>query len=320
MARFTVAISDNRHSSYAIERRLLAEADINLKILNCVTEEDMLRDCADVDGILLDMAPASAKVIEGLNRCKVITRYGVGYDNVDVDACTKKGIRVTNVPDYCAEDVSDHAVALLFACLRNVPLRDRLVRQGLWNIHYGTSVRVAGKTLGILGAGRIARAFIHKMSGFCLGKVLVYDPYVPSDVITSMGAEKADMQTVLREADFLSLHMPVTSETRGIINANALSLMKPTAILINTGRGQLIDDSALVDALQNGKIGFAGLDTHNSEPLPKDSPYFALDNVVLTDHTAYNTEEAVVELKTKAVQNVITVLNGQIPVYCINKF
>jgi D-3-phosphoglycerate dehydrogenase / 2-oxoglutarate reductase len=305
MPKFLVAVSDERHSSYEIEREILSKEDIELKICNCTNEEDVINECADVDGILLDMAPMSATVIQGLKKCKVINRYGVGYDNVDVDACIKNNIQLTNVPDYCAEDVSDQALALLFACLRQVSLRDRLVRQGQWNIQAGRSFRLEGKTLGVLGAGRIARALIRKVSGFGLKQILVYDPYVSDEVISKLGAKKAELKEVLTESDFVSLHMPVTPETRGFMNRETIGLMKPTAILINTGRGPLVDDEALLEALRENKIGFAGLDTHNSEPLPENSEFFKLDNVVLTDHTAYNTEEAVVELKTKSANNII---------------
>lgn len=314
-----VAVSDNRHGNYEIEERILNAIGVELRVLNCATEADMLRDCADADGVLLDMAPMSARVAAGLTRCRVVSRYGVGYDNVDVAACTQRGIQVANVPDYCAEDVSDHAIALLLSALRQTALRDRLIRGGAWNIHAAKSYRIAGKTVGVLGAGRIARAFIRKLQGFEPDRILVYDPYVPGDALASIGARKTELDEVLREADFLSLHMPVTAETRGMINADALSKMKPTAILINTARGPLVDDAALLAALQSGRIAFAGLDTHNTEPLGKDSPFCKLDNVVLTDHTAYNTEEAIVELKTKAAQNVADVLSGRPPRYPVNK-
>ncbi len=318
MAQFIVAVSDSRHKDYEIERNILREAGAELVLFNCASAEDIVRECGLVDGILLDMAPMNAEAVAGLKKCRVINRYGVGYDNVDVEACTKKGIQVTYVPDYCAEDVSDHALALLFSCLRQVPLRDRLVRKDEWNIHYGDSLRVAGKTLGVLGFGRIARAFIRKVSGFGLARVLVYDPYVSSEDIVAMGAQKASYEETLKNSDFLSLHMPVTNETRGMINADALKLMKKSAILINTGRGLLVDDAALIAALQKEQIAFAGLDTHATEPLPPNSPYKALDNVVLTDHTAYNTLEGVEELKTKSAQNIADVLQNRRPAYCVN--
>lgn len=318
MAKYSVVVTDSRHASYEIERNILAKIDAELTLCNCVTEEDLLHECRDADGILLDMAPMSAKVVAGLNRCQVINRYGVGYDNVAVKACTNRGITVTNVPDYCAEDVSDHALALLFSCLRQTAQRDRLVRCGEWNIQNWRSTRIAGKTLGVLGAGRIARALIRKVSGFGLKEILVYDPYIDRDTIEALHAKKVSFEEVLSASDFISLHMPVTDETKGIIGERALALMKPSAILINTGRGPLVDDTALVSALSRCQIAFAGLDTHCVEPLPKDSPYLKLDNVVLTDHTAYNTVEGTMELKVKSAENIVAVLLGQKPAYPVN--
>ena len=187
MAKYKVYVTDGRHESYDIEREMLAKVDAELKVCQCVTDEDIIRECADADGILLDMAPMTEKAVNALTNCKIINRYGVGFDNVAVDACTAKGIQVTNVPDYCAEDVSDHALALIMTCLRQTALRDRLVRQGEWNIH-GVSFRLTGKVLGVLGFGRIARALVKKTSGFGFSKVLVYDPYVPAEACAALGA------------------------------------------------------------------------------------------------------------------------------------
>jgi len=318
MAKYKVVLTDERHASYDIEREILKQADAELVICHCATEQEVMEACKDADGILLDMAPMTAACIDSLEQCKVINRYGVGYDNVDVSAATAKGIQVCNVPDYCALDVSDHALALLMSCLRQTALRDRLVRQGKWNIQSNASFRLQGKTLGVLGAGRIARELVKKTGGFGFKQVLAYDPYVPEEVLAAFGVKKATLEEVLSESDFISLHMPVTPETRGMINDAAIALMKPTAILINTGRGPLVDDDALVKALKENRIAFAGLDTHCKEPLLADSPYKALDNVVLTDHTAYNTAEGVVELKTKSAQNIVDVLQGQAVKYPVN--
>lgn len=318
MSKFTVVVSDSRHPSYDIEREILAKVDAELVLANCITGEDVLRECKNADGILLDAAPMPAEAVRGLTKCRVVNRYGVGFDTVDVEACTAKGIQVTNVPDYCAQDVSDHALALLFSCLRQTALRDRLMRQGEWGIQ-GTSRRVEHSTLGVIGMGRIGSALVKKVSGFGLSKILVCDPYVSAEDAAALGAVKAGFEEVLQEADFVSLHMPANDETRGMIDKRALSLMKNSAILINTSRGALVDDEALLAALQNGEIGFAGLDTHAIEPLPADSPYKKLDNVVLTNHTAFNTVEGVQELKTKAAQNVAAVLRGEKPPYCVNE-
>ena len=234
--KYTIIVTDSRHTDYEIEKEILSEIGAEVKELNCRTEDEMIAGCADADALLLDMAPCSRRVIESLHHCQIISRYGVGYDNVDVSAATENGILVTNVPDYCKEDVSDHALALMLSCLRHVAMRDRNIRAGSWNIQ-AHSYRLAGKTLGVLGFGCIARALVHKCSGFGLNRVLAYDPYLSESVCKENGAEKADLQTVLSEADFVSLHMPATLETKGIINAQTLCWMKKTAILINTGRG-----------------------------------------------------------------------------------
>ncbi|MCC8162311.1 MAG: C-terminal binding protein [Lachnospiraceae bacterium] len=318
MSKFKVYVTDGRHASYDIERECLAKIDAELKVLQCVTDEDIAGQCADADAILLDMAPMTEKAVAALKSCKIINRYGVGYDNVAVEACTKRGIQVTNVPDYCMEDVSDHALALLLSCLRDIPHRDRAVRQGEWNIQR-TAFRLRGKTLGVLGFGRIARALVRKCSGFDLEKVLVYDPYVSEEACRALGATKCEMEDVLKNSDFISLHMPVTPETKGMIGEKALALVKPTVIIVNTGRGPLVDDAALTAALKEGRVLAAGLDTHNQEPLSADSPYKKLDNVILTDHTAYSTEEGVVELKTKSAENIVRALLGEPPIYPVNK-
>lgn len=319
MSRYQVAVTDARHASYDIEKKILKEIDAELNICHCKTQQDIEKSCKNADAILLDMAPMTEEAVRSLEKCKVIVRYGVGYDNVDVAACTEKKIIVCNVPDYCALDVSDHALALLMTCLRQTALRDRKIRQGGWNIQSENSFRLFGKTLGVLGFGRIAREFVHKCGNFGFTKVLAYDPYVSEEFCKQHGAEKAGLEEIFSQSDFLSLHMPVTAETRKMVNKERLALMKKTAILINTARGALIDDQALLEALQNGTIAAAGLDTHNVEPLSAESPFLKLDNVVLTDHTAYSTREGVVELKAKAAQAIVAVLAGREPIYPINK-
>lgn len=318
MSKYKVYVTDDRHGNYDIEREILAAIDAELCVCNCVTEADIAAQCADADGLLLNLAPCGKIALEALDRCKVINRYGVGYDNVDLDAASAKGIQVTNVPDYCMEDVSDHALALMLSCLRQVARRDARVRAGEWNIP-GESFRLRGSVLGILGFGRIARCLVEKCSGFGFSKILIYDPYVTEEVCGAYGGEKASLRQVLEQADLISLHMPVTPETVGMINEERISWMKSNAILINTARGKLIDDQALIAALKQKRIRAAGLDAHCSEPMPKDSLYFELENVTLTDHSGYSTVEAIQELKTKSAQNLVDVLSGRTPKYPVNR-
>ena len=199
----------------------------------------------------------------------------------------------------------------LLACLRQIPLRDRKIRQGAWNIpNGGIAHRLKGRTLGLVGCGRIARCLAKKVSGFEFEEVLGYDPYLSAETLRQAGITKVELEELLRRSDFVSLHMPVTEQTRGIMNRKTIGMMKESAILINTGRGPLIDDEALTEALETGKIGGAGLDTHCIEPLPADSAYRRLDNVVLTDHAAYGTVEGEKELRIKSARNVAAILSG----------
>jgi len=318
MAKYTVCVSDKRHASYAVEQELIQQAlDVEFKLCDCVTEDDLVEQCGDADAILLDLAPMTAKAIAGLKNCKIISRYGVGFENVDLDAATKAGIQVTNVPDYCMEDVSDHALALMMSCLRHIPMRDRKVREGCWNLQ-GTSFRLKDKVLGVIGAGRIARALIRKVSGFDLKEVVAYDPYISAEALAEIGVRKVELDELLAVSDIISLHLHANAETNGMINKTTLGKMKSTAILVNVSRGPLVNDEDLLEALREGRILAAGLDTHNHEPLGAESPFCQLDNVVLTDHTAYSTMEGVLELKTKAAQNVVDVLKGVAPKYPVN--
>ena len=212
MSRYLVCVSDKRHASYDIERDMLAGIGAELRLCSCGTEEDLIAQCGQADAVLLDLAPMTARAIAGLEKCRVISRYGVGYENVDLDAASKAGIQVTNVPDYCMEDVSDHALALMLSCLRHIPMRDRMGRQGAWNLQ-ATSFRLKGRTLGVIGAGRIARALIRKVSGFGLAEVLAYDPYLSAEELGRIGVRKVELAELLAKSDIISLHLHANAET-----------------------------------------------------------------------------------------------------------
>ena len=318
MSEYKVVVTDNRHESYDIEKEILGQIGAEVFVEDCADEADVIAKCADADAVLLDMAPMTKQAVAGLKRCKVIVRYGVGYDNLDVDACSEKGVVAANVPDYCMEDVSDMAAAHIFTCLRRTAMKDRLVRQGAWNINAPHMFRLCGKKLALIGFGRIARRLAEKLSGFDI-EVLAYDPYVDEAAMAQKGVKKVSLDDALTHGDIISLHLPVTDETKGMINAAAFDMMKDTAYLINTSRGPLIDEAALVEALQQNKIAMAGLDTHCTEPLGKDHPLCRLDNCVLTDHSGFNTVEGVIELKTKVALAAKAVLEGGRPDFPLNK-
>lgn len=320
MPKFKVVVTDDRHSDYEIEREVLAKIDAKLEVCSCDTVGQVISACKDADGLLLNLSPMPEEAIEALEKCKVISRYGVGYDNVDVAACSKKGIYVTNVPDYCAEEVSDQALALLLACVRKVVLSDTQVRLGKWNIARSMPInRMEGKTFALLGFGGIARAFLRKIKGFNPGRVLVFDPYVDESVISSFGGVKSDWETTLQEADYISVHIPLSEKTRGMVDEKAIAMMKPTAIIINTSRGAVIDENALISALEEGKINCAGLDVFEKEPIEAGNKLLSLNNCVLTDHVGWYSIESMIELKRKAAENVRDVLLGLKPAYPVNK-
>jgi len=318
MSKYLVTVTDCRHSSYDIEKRILESIGAEIRLRNCQTEEALIEECAESDGILLDSAPMTNKVITSLHKCKIINRYGVGFDNLDVEACTKNGIWASNVPDYCADDVSEHAIALLFACLRQIAFKDRSIREGKWNIFHNNIYRVANKNLGVIGGGRIGRTLINKVQGFGFKTIFVYDPFKTEAEIEQWNCKKVSLDELLANSDFVSLHLPLSPETHWLINSKNISLMRANAILINTSRGLLIEPAALIDALNNKVILGAGLDTHSEEPLASNSPFLRMDNVVLTDHCAYNSIEATNELKSKSALNIAAVLTGNQPEYPLN--
>ncbi len=318
-AHFTVAVTDDRYGSYAEERAVLAEIGAELVVNDFKNEDEAIAGLRGADGVLVNLFPMTRRVIGSLARCRVLSRYGVGYDNVDVAAATERGIWVARVPDYSIEDVSDQALALLLACVRGVAYKDRGVRAGRWNMHREVPTRrVAGKVLGLVGYGAIARCLHRKTAGFGLARVLVHDPYVDAATLRRAGAEAADLALLLRESDFVSVHVPLGPETRGMIGAREFALMRPAAILVNTSRGPVVDEQALAAALAERRIAAAGLDVFETEPLTADSPLRRLEHVVLSDHAGWYSEESVPELKTKAARNVAAVLSGGRPAYPVN--
>lgn len=308
-----VVIIDDRYPHYNEEHEALARIQAQVVQIKGLDPAEIRTACCDAAGIIVNLAPITADLIAGFGKCRVISRYGVGYDAVDVPAATAKKIWVANVPDYCEEDVSDQAFGLFMSCVRKIALRDRLVRAGTWDYKSGGQKwRITGKTFVFFGFGRIARTFCRKLSGFELGRVLVFDPFLDAAAIKAAGAEKVDFETALKEGDFFSIHMPLNAETRGLFNEAAFRKMKPTAIVINTSRGPIIDEPALHKALTQGWINSAGLDVFINEPVNNDNPLLKLDNITVSGHEGWYSEEAFSELKRKAAENVVdTIKNGR---------
>lgn len=319
MAKPLVVITDHIFPSQEIERAAITGAGADLVVGACRTEDEVLDLAREADAVMTTYAPVTARVIAGLKRCRVIARYGVGVDNVAVDEATKRGIYVCNVPDYSVDEVSEHALALLLALARRVVVLNNDVKAGRWDYKpFRPFHRINGRTLGLIGLGRIARALGAKASALGL-RLVAFDPYVPPDSPAAQGVRLVSLDELLAEADFISVHSPLTPETRGLIGRDAFQKMKPGAVIVNTARGGIIDEDALVEALAAGRIAGAGLDVLSQEPMRPDHPLLQFQNVVLTPHAAFYSEESTLELQRRAADEVVRSLTGQ-PQRCpVNK-
>ena len=273
----------------------------------------------DCDAIMTCFAQVTAAVVRAALRCRVISRYGVGVDNIAVDVATELGIPVTYVPDYCVDEVSDHVLALLLAWNRQIGFYDGIAKAGRWE---GVAsphplTRLRGQTLGIVGLGRIGRAVADKARAFGLS-LLVSDPYLPEDAALPDGVTATELDDLLAASDYVTVHTPLNDATRGLIDARALSLMRPAAYLINCARGPIVDETALYAALRDGVIAGAGLDVMESSAPPADHPLFALDNVIVTPHIAFLSQQSVRELQVRTAQATVDVLQGRMPEFLVN--
>ena len=310
-----IVITDCDHPTVEIEKETLSEIDPEFVLAHCNTEVEVIEVAKDADGIINQYAPITRKVIESLKRCKVIARYGVGVDNIDVEAATEHGIIVANVPDYCVDEVSTHAIALILACARGITLLDRKRREKKWDFTLAKPIfRTKGKILGLFGLGRIAKIIAQKASGFGF-KIIAYDPYVSK---VDSGIRLVEFSQLLSDSDFISIHSPLTEETRHLFGENELKKMKKTAYLINTARGPIVDEKALYKALENKWIAGAALDVMEKEPPDWENSLLKLDNLIITPHISFYSEESYVELKTKTAKAVLSVLKGELPRAMVN--
>jgi D-3-phosphoglycerate dehydrogenase len=315
MARFLIAVTDSPFPSLDPAKAALARVDPELRIAKSVSAEDILAAARDADAILVTYAKLPGELLRQLTRCKAIGRFGLGVDNIDIPAAAALGISVTYVPDYCMQEVSDHAMALLLATARKVPLSNKLVQSGRWEVPPIVPIhRLSGRVLGLVGFGNIPRALAPKARAFGL-RVVTHDPYVSPDMLSAAGVDGVSFDRLLEMSDFVSIHAPLMPATRGLFNADVFHKMKKGAVLINTARGPLVDEAALIAALDTGQLGGAALDVVTTEPLTKDSKLLGRDNVILTPHTAFYSVEALEELQTKCAADVARVLSGEQPVY-----
>lgn len=280
----------------------------------------VIREIKGVEGVVVRTAPFTREIIAAADALKVIGRHGVGVDNIDVKAATQKGIVVINTPDANATSVAEHTVTAIGALAKQMTLYNREMRKGRWEIRNSyRAVDLDGKTLGLVGVGRIGSMVARRAAAAFNMKVIAFDPYVTPDKGEEMGITLiASLDDVFRRADVVSLHTPLTPETRGLVNAARLRLMKSTAFLVNFSRGEVVDEKALCEALKTGVIAGAAIDVFDPEPPAADNPLFELDNILLSPHSAALTQECVIRMAAGAAEGVVDVLSGRRPRFVVN--
>jgi len=315
-----VLITDHVWPTTDPERAVLEAAGAEVIVAPDGDEDTLINLAKDADAIMTCFAKVTEKVIRSAEKCVAIGRFGVGTDNIDVATATELGIPVTYVPDYCVDEVSDHVLAMLHTWNRKIALFDQSVKSEGWG-HLGLTMRIKrlrGKTIGIVGFGRIGQAVAEKASVFGL-KILASDPVTPKEIVESYGGQLVTFEELLKQSDFVSLHAPLTPATEKLIGSREFGLMKDDSFLINAARGPLIDESALYDALSNGKIGGAGLDVMVENEPPKNHPLMQLENILITPHTAFFSQESTLELEERAASEVVRVYKNIMPENLVNK-
>ncbi|WP_243297769.1 C-terminal binding protein [Bacillus litorisediminis] len=320
MVKFKVVVTDFEFEDLRFEERVLHQTGV-IEVIGakCRTEDEVIHACREADGIINQYAPLSKRVIERLNKCKVITRYGVGVNTIDLQAATEKGICVANVPDYCMDEVSDHALALILSGIRKVVVANDQVKKGNWDFKVTRPIyRLRDKTIGLVGFGKIPQSLAEKLKplGF---HILAFDPYVSDQEAKNRGVALVSLNELVEQADIISVHAPLTPATKGMLGREQFARMKKTPLIINTSRGPVIDESALIEALHSGQVSGAALDVIEEEPISEHHPFLTMDHVILTPHVAWYSEEAEEEMRTKAALGIIDVLvHKEYPKYLVN--
>ena len=316
---YRVLVTDYVWPSLEPERKVLSEIGAEIIETPDQSEATLAELARDADAVMTCFAQVTKKVIEAATKCVVISRYGVGVDNISVDTATEQGIPVTYVPDYCVDEVSDHVMALLLSWNRQIQFYDVVAKIGDWS---GTAspyplMRLRGRTLGIVGLGRIGQVVAKKAQSFGLN-IVAFDPYVSSEQAASIGVQLLGLPDLMTCSDYITLHPPLNDDTRALIDANLIGMMKEDAYIINCARGPIIDEQALYQALSNHSIGGAGLDVMQAASPPSNHPLFSLDNVQVTPHVAFLSQQSVLELEIRTAQATVDVLQGRMPEFLVN--
>ncbi len=309
----TVVIAYPGFGDIEIEKKILSTIDVQVEHVGNLDTEEAREAARRADVLMVTIQPVPAGLIQSMERCRLICRVGTGLDAIDIPAATARGIWVTYAPDYSIDEVSTHAIALVLVQARGLLGLLGATRQGIWDAAAGGVLyRLSEQTLGVIGCGRIGQATAVKGRGLGLD-VIVYDPYVDAAAMAELGVRVVDLETLLRTADYISLHSPLTEETRHLMNAETLAMMKPTAYLVNAARGGLVDEDALLAAVQNGQIAGAALDVLAVEPVAADHPFLQEERILLTPHAGWYSEESKVDVRVQGAEEVVRVLRGERP-------
>jgi len=313
MAALKIAVADSPFPSLDPVLGVVSRIGGEVQLASEATPDAIMQVAKDADALLVTYAKITGDMIGQLTKCRIISRMGIGTDNIDIEAATKARIVVTKVPDYCTDEVSDHTMALLLAVVRKIPFINAQVHGGTWKMPAVVPIhRLRGSVLGLMGFGRIPQLVAPKAKAFGL-RVIAYDPYASKEVFAAAGVESVDFPTLLQTSDYVSIHSPLVPETKHLFGADTFRQMKQTAYLVNTARGPIIDEAALAAALDAGDISGAALDVMEQEPPGAVSPLYGRDNVIITPHTSFYSEESLVDLQTKAAEEVAAVLGGKAP-------
>ncbi|UCD71371.1 MAG: C-terminal binding protein [Syntrophobacterales bacterium] len=315
MKRPKVVITDCDQGSIEEEKAVFSEFGADLDLAQMVNEEEIVARCYDADGLIIQYAPITRGVLERLARCKVISRYGVGVDTIDLQAATEFGVIVANVLDYCVDEVSDQTLALFLCLVRKVILLDRSIRSGTWDFRVAIPIhRLNGMTYGIVGCGKIGQGIARRVSVFGL-RVIGYDPYLTE----APGIQMVPLERLLAESDFISIHCSLTESSHHLFRRDQFRMMGRKPLVMNLARGAVVDEAALIEALEKGWIGGAGLDVLETEPPDSESPLMRREDVILTPHIGFYSEESKSELKRRTAENVTSVFMGKLPDSVVNK-
>lgn len=320
MAKYKVVITDREYENIDNEKRVFAESglDIDLQDYQYRDKEHILEVAKDADAIIVQYAKMPRDLIENLDKCKVIARYATGFDGLDLEAATEKGIYICNVNDYCREEVATHTLALLMEMTRRVGKYNNWVHEGKWYGMPGKQHSLRDQVIGVISFGRIAKAFIDRIKPLC-NNIWVCNDHADPEAIRAYGAEPKSFEEIITHADYISIHCPLTEETRHMFNREVFKKMKNTAVIINVARGPVVSQEDLIWALDNKEIGGAALDVLEVEPPEKDNPLFGYDNVVITPHAAWYSVESQAVLQSSPAEDIVRVLKGEVPLNVVNK-